>query len=202
MSDKKSTTSSKNKGNGNKVGRKDVWEKTIKPNLSKIEEWYKAGLTEKEIIEALKIGKSSFYKYKAEKTELANLEKYSREPLVEEIKNALYKRAIGYDYEETKTYYRKPRGASEDQAEFIYTEKHKKHQAADTTAGLILLKHWDKKEKWTGDPQTLEMKEKQFRLETMKTIQDKWIDKVDETDFEKVIDILEGRNGDIKLDNE
>lgn len=195
MSEKKSTTSKKTKGNGTKkVGRKDVWESKIKPNLDKIEKWYKEGATEKEIIESLEIGKTSFYKYKAEKTELADLERFSREVLVENIKNALYKRAIGYDYEETKTTFRKPRGGGDNDVEFIYTEKVKKHQAASETAGLILLKHWDKKEKWTGDPQTLEMKEKQFRLETMKTMQDKWLDKVDEDDFEKVIDILEGKN--------
>lgn len=194
MTTKESATSNKKQGNGKKVGRKDVWESVIKPNLANIERWYKDGSTEKEIIDALGIGKTSFYKYKAEKTELADLEKFSREALVDNIKNAMYQRAIGKEYEETKTYYRKPRGASDNETEFIYTEKHKKWLPPSETACLILLKHWDKKEKWTGDPQTLEMKEKQFRLETMKTIQDKWIDKVDESDFEKVIDILEGKN--------
>ena len=196
MTATKKTTSNKTKGNGKKsnAGRKDVWEKSIKPNLDKIEQWYKDGSTEKEIIEALGVSKTSFYKYKAEKTELANLEKFSREVLVANIKNSLYLRAIGYDYKETKTYYRKPRGEKDAKEEFIYTEEYKKHLPASETAGLILLKHWDKKEKWTGDPQTLEMKEKQFRLETMKTMQDKWIDQVDDNDFEKVLNLLEGKN--------
>lgn len=193
--------SANTKGNEKKVGRKDVWESIIQPNLKNIERWYKDGATEKEIIEALGIAKSTFYKYKAEKTELSDLEKYSREILVENIKSAMYKRATGYEYEETKTYFRKPRGASDNETEFIYTEKYKKHLPASETAGLILLKHWDKKEKWTGDPQTLEMKEKQLRLETMKSIQDKWIDKVDENDFEKVIDLLEGKDGGININN-
>ena len=75
MSEKKSTTSNKTKGNGTKkVGRKDVWETVIKPNLSKIESWYKEGSTEKEIIDALGIGKTSFYKYKAEKISIQHVE--------------------------------------------------------------------------------------------------------------------------------
>lgn len=183
------------KGNSEKkssAGRKDAWTKIIQPNLGKIKKWYEDGVLEKDIIAALGISPSTYYKYKVEKTELTELEN-SRLEKVEALKAAMFQRACGYEYEESKTYYRKPKGSNNpDDVEYIYTEKYKKHQPADTTAGLILLKHWDKEGGWTGDPRAMDLKEKQFAVETVKTMTEKFINPEDFSEFEKVLDILEG----------
>lgn len=174
------------------VGRKDAWTTKIHPNLKKIKKWYEDGVLEKDIIENLDIAPSTYYKYKSEKTELSELENL-RLDKVENIKAALYQRAIGYDYEESKTYYRKPKGSNNpNDIEYIYTEKYKKHQAADPTSGLILLKHWDKDGGWTGDPRAMALKEKQFAVDTVKTMTEKFINPDDFSEFEKVLEVLEG----------
>lgn len=190
MSEKKTTSKGSKKSN---AGRKDVWTTTIEPNLENIEKWYEAGATEKDIIKNLNISSSSFYKYKAEKTELSEIEKSHRKLQIDNIINALYKSAIGYFETDTKTYWRKPRGADDSQAEFIYKEDHKKYYAPNGQVGMFLIKNWDKDNSWTNDPQVYDLKKQANKVEAITKLKEKWINL---DDIKEGIEMLEEIKGD------
>jgi len=59
------------------------------------------GYSEKDLIEVLGIHKSTFYKYKKEHSDFADLLKDNQSALLSRIEEGLFKRAMGYDHEET-----------------------------------------------------------------------------------------------------
>lgn len=72
------------------------YEDIILPNLLQIEAWYRDGATDKEVYEALGIGKTTFYKYVKEHLELKELQKRTK-PIVDiEVENMLLKKSLGY----------------------------------------------------------------------------------------------------------
>jgi hypothetical protein len=194
MATKKYTSKTKGSNNKSNAGRKDVWTTTIEPNLENIKKWYKDGALESDIIKKLGVSSSSYYKYKAEKTELSEIANSTREIQCEQIQNALYKKALGYFETDTKTYWRKPRGADDNQAEFIYKEDNKKYYPPDVSAGLVLLKHWDKKNEWTNDPQLYELKKQANEVEAITKLKEKWINLDDIEDGKKLLKELRGEN--------
>jgi hypothetical protein len=89
------------------AGRKNAYDDKIKPNLEKIRHWLSEGYSHQQIYEMIGVKKTSFYKYqnpsnkKFYKTEFANILKTSKEVLQIKLEDALYKEAMGYEYEET-----------------------------------------------------------------------------------------------------
>lgn len=140
-------------------------------NLPVIERWARDGLTQAQIAKNLKIGKTTFEKYKREIPELSKALKKSVDLLMCDVENALVKRALGFEYEETKTYIR-----DEDGKQVKYQEKTKKYYPPDVAACSILLKNKDRNEdgsvKWSDNPGGLaikrEMADLRKELEEMK----------------------------------
>jgi hypothetical protein len=85
------------------AGRKNKYESHVKPYLDKIPRWRRDGMTEKQICEKLDITEESLNQYKKRYTELTESLKTGKAELVESLKDSLYRRAMGYEYEETKT---------------------------------------------------------------------------------------------------
>jgi len=85
-----------------KKGRPSAWETKIEPRLDEIKEWARAGATNREIAEALDVGLSVFQRYLAEKTDFRESVERARLKGVPDVKLALYRRAVGFDYTETK----------------------------------------------------------------------------------------------------
>lgn len=165
------------------AGRKSKYYTHVKPRFNDIAKWCKRGATDKEIIKALGIGKSAFYEYLEKYKELSELIKTNRVNAVEEIKCALYKRAIGFKYKEKKVitqrsnYTEKQIIALEEagiDVEKLGTpfitkiEETEKQALADPASAMILLKHWAKEEGWTNDPQSLELKKEELELKKEK----------------------------------
>ena len=67
------------------------------PNLTKMA---REGNTETEIIEYLKISRPTFYKFKKEHPELQDALNEGYRTSLEKVEAALYKSALGYEYEE------------------------------------------------------------------------------------------------------
>ena len=164
-------------------GRKNKYESHVKPRFNEIEKWLELGATEKEIYKNLKISKDTWIKYKTENPELIDLLKKGREKPVEEIKAAMLKRAKGFQYEEKKVtvqHIEIDYDGSEIKtpAKVIREEITTKTALPDVAAGLVLLKHWDKDEngkaKWTGDPASLEIKQKELELKEKQAENDSW----------------------------
>lgn len=144
-----------------KTGRKSAYEEKIKSRFKDIEKWLKGGATEKQIAAALGISESTWFKYKSEKSEFAEFVKtVDRSEIVLDLRSALLKKAIGYDYEEKK-YYRKVDDVTGH--ETTYTEVTKKHAHPDVAAINLALKNYDK-ENWANDPQMIELKKQELEL--------------------------------------
>lgn len=145
-----------------KTGRKSIYDTEIKPHLDEIREAVKNGATIKEIAQALGIAESTLHKYKAEKKELMDAFTHGRANIVIQIRGALLKKALGYEYQEKKQYIKK----DEDGESITYTEITTKHQPPSETAGAMLLRNYD--ESWLDkDSITTQLKQQELELKKM-----------------------------------
>jgi transposase len=131
----------------------------VKDRLAEVEKWARDGLTEKQIAKNLGIGKATFCEYKNKYPELLDAVKRGRQSCVTEIENALVKRALGFEYEEVKTYIK-----DEDGKVIKYTEKTKKYALPDVGACAILLKNKDRGN-WADNPMKLEIQRELLELQ-------------------------------------
>ncbi len=113
---------------------KTKYETVVLPNLKLIERWKRDGASEEEIAKRLGIAYSTFNLYKSQKSELSEVLKKGAEIVDTEVENALLKRALGYDYDETT----KERN---DSGELIVTKVVHKQVVPDVTAQIYWLKN-------------------------------------------------------------
>lgn len=86
-------------------GRPSKYETHIKPYLEQIKKWGEQGATEKQIAKQLGIAYSTFCDYKNKYSELSDTIKgKDMRQLVEELRGALVKKALGFEYKEKKEY--------------------------------------------------------------------------------------------------
>lgn len=151
-----------------KSGRPSKYETDVKPRFNEITEWLQIGATDKEIAENLGINKATLCDYKKRYSEFNELIKNGRKQPVQAIKAALFKRATGFSYTEKKVIRKKIVLKGEDEqsipADLFVEEEHTKYAVPDPASAMILLKHWDKDNKWTNDPQQLELKKQELEL--------------------------------------
>lgn len=107
--------------------------------LIKIEGWAKDGLTNKQIAKNVGVSSVTFYRWIKQNDKLNETLKRGKEVVDRQTENALLKRALGYEYEETTTM------TSYDGKETTKTVK--KHIPPDTTAIIFWLKN-RKREQW------------------------------------------------------
>lgn len=151
-------------------GRKSKYDTYVKPRLKEIEEWCsKSGATEQQICDILGVAVSTFNEYKNKYPELMEALKKGRQEIVFNVRGALYKKAIGYDYEEVKKYIKKD---VETGKKTEYTEVTTKHQAPSEAAANMLLKNYDKD--WQDNPQMYELKKMEFELKKQIAEKDLW----------------------------
>ena len=102
--------------------------------LLRLEGWARDGLTDEQIAHNMGYGKSTLYRLKNEHSEIRDAIKKGKAPVDMEVENALLKRALGYDYEETVTEIYK-----EGNVERQHIRKMKRHMPADVTAQIYWL---------------------------------------------------------------
>jgi hypothetical protein len=81
-------------------GRKSKYELIVVPKLELIGNWCREGLLEEEICKRLGIAVSTFNLYKNQHSELLEVLKNSKEIADYKVEDSLYKRALGYKYDE------------------------------------------------------------------------------------------------------
>ena len=135
-----------------KVGRRTKYDESFP---AKVLELAEKGLTDKEIAAQLGISRTVFYEYKNEIPEFADALKKGKEPIDNEVENALLKKAMGYDYEEQVTEVRISEDGTRHPA-VIRTSK--KHIPGDVTAQIFWLKNRMPKE-WR-DARNIELTDK------------------------------------------
>ncbi len=146
-------------------GRPNTFTEIILPRKDEIVAWVKAGATNKEVAEALGISYSVFLSHCSKNPEFSDSLKQARLTGVPAVKLALFKRALGFEYEEKKTYIKK----DSDGNEYKYTEITKKQALPDVGAIQTYLRNntdtFRDKDKATYDFKELELELKQAMVE-------------------------------------
>ncbi|MBQ1189494.1 MAG: hypothetical protein IIX57_03650 [Lachnospiraceae bacterium] len=153
-----------------KRGRKDAYEIRIKPRFDEIRDWLINGASDDNIIHNLGISKPTFYKYINEKIEFSNLIKNGRIAIVAQLRSALIKKAMGFEYSETKIIERE----DPDTGEKVKTvETYNKKALPDVAALNLALKNYDP-DNWSNDPQGDKIKREELELKKQKLEKDDW----------------------------
>lgn len=151
-----------------KRGRKSVYDTKIKPRFDDILYWLRHGATEKQVYENLGIDSATFYRYKNEKSEFCELLKKGKESLVEQLRGALIKKALGFEYKEIKRFTKIEKGK---QVQTI--EETTKQSLPDVAAANLLLKNYDK-ENWSNDPRNDDIKREELELKKKLFDKENW----------------------------
>ena len=112
-------------------------------------EYASQGLTQKQIAQNLGINEATLYDWLKKYPKLSEAIKKGKEAAIEKVENALFKRAIGYDYQEVKVY----RTTRKDGTVYERQEIVKKHMPPDTTAIIFFLKN-RAPDRWTDRKET------------------------------------------------
>ncbi len=110
------------------------YEKWLTPHgLLLISGWCRDGLTDKEVAKQMHVADSTFREWKKRFPELQEAVQMSKEYADRKVENALFKRALGYDYTETKV--------TESTKDGTKVETTTRHMAPDVTAQIFWLKN-------------------------------------------------------------
>lgn len=141
-------------------GRPSKYETHVKPHLEQIKKWAEQGATEKQIAKELGVAYSSFCLYKNEYSELSViLKEKDNKPLVEELRGALVKKALGFEYKEKKEYIRED---PETGKRVKYIEVTTRQALPDTTALFGALNIYD--ENYVRDRANHELRKQDLEL--------------------------------------
>lgn len=151
------------------AGRNNKYDTHIKPFFKKIDEMLNDGATEKQVAESLGISYPSWNKYKVKYPELKELCEKPRTKLIDDLRGALVKRALGFEYEEKKQYITEDENGNKKK----HTEITTKFALPDVAAINLALKNYDR-DNWANDPQALEMKRQELQLRREMAELDKW----------------------------
>lgn len=139
------------------MGRKDLYESLVVPNLDNIKEWCK-NTTEGNIARKLGVTQQTFEKYKRNHPELREALQKGKAELVSTLRETMLKKAKGYYYKETRTTVREENGKKVKE-----TVTFEKFAQPDTGALHLLLKNLD--DSWRNDDkQTMELKQRQVEV--------------------------------------
>lgn len=140
------------------VGRKSKYETHVKPHFTQIEKWLNGGASEKQVAEALGISYAAFNNYKRDNEELRELCEKPRVGVILDLRSALVKRALGYEYEEKKQYITEDENGNKKK----HTEITTKQALPDTTAIFGALNIYDPE--YVKDKKQHELKQQELEL--------------------------------------
>ncbi|WP_338658790.1 transposase [Paraclostridium sordellii] len=126
----------------------------VEPKLEEVRKWAKDGLSDKQIATNLGIAYSTFREYKKKFLALSAPLKEGKACAVKQVENALFKKALGYEYEEvTKEICMNEETGKQ---ELKITKVVTKRVHPDTTAIIFYLKN-RMSDKWKNDPHKVKM---------------------------------------------
>ena len=149
---------------------KNKYELYVLPKFNEIKQLVQEGATDKEVMDFLGVKKSAFYEYMSKYPEFMELMRNSRKQRIRELKNSLFKKAMGFQFQEVEE-------VTDSEG---YTKKivRTKTSPPSETAILILLKHWDRNEdgspKWMNDPATYLLKLEELKLKRENAEKEDW----------------------------
>lgn len=132
-------------------------------SLLMIEGWARQGLTDEQIAKNMGIRRSTFYEWLKKFPDISVALKKGKAPVDFEVENALLKRALGFEYEETETIIEEVDGKQKKRIKKI-----KKVALPETSAAIFWLKN-RKPEQWRNVNPTVEAK---LKAETEKLLRE------------------------------
>lgn len=129
----------------------------IQPFFDKIDKLLNEGASEEQVALHLGVSYASWNNYKKQYPEFDELCRKPRTKLVEELRSALVKRALGFTYEEKKQYITEDEGKKKK-----HTEITTKYALPDTTAIFGALNIYDPE--YVKDKKAHELKEQELEL--------------------------------------
>lgn len=143
-----------------KAGRTEKYEEHVKPYFDQIKKWAEKGATERQIAKELGVAYSTFREYKKKYPALsAVLKEKDTGPLVEELRSALVKKALGFEYKEKKEYVKTD---PETGKPTKYIEITTRYSPPDTTALFGAINIYDKT--YVRDRANYELKREELNL--------------------------------------
>lgn len=134
-------------------GKYEYW--LTPEGLIKLEGWARDGLTDEQIAQNMGVGYSTLQTWKSKYQDIQDTLKKGKEVVDFEVENALLKRALGYEYVETKT--KTEGGVVTEVTETI------KQVVPDVTAQIFWLKN-RKPDVWRDKPEDNENKEESITI--------------------------------------
>jgi BH3534 protein len=132
-------------------------------SLLMIEGWARQGLTDEQIAKNMGIRRSTFYEWLKKFPDISVALKKGKAPVDFEVENALLKRALGFEYEETETIIEEVDGKQKKRIKKI-----KKVALPETSAAIFWLKN-RKTEQWRNVNPIVEAK---LKAETEKLLRE------------------------------
>lgn len=122
------------------------YQTNVLPRLDEVKQWCKNGVSEKVIASNLGIAESTFHEYKKKYPEFLECLKKGKAGADEEVENALFKKACGYNAKIKKTFKCKvveydDYGKKVREEEILKEAFDEVHVSADTTAQIFWLKN-------------------------------------------------------------
>ncbi|MGN0805363.1 MAG: hypothetical protein ACI4MS_08275 [Candidatus Coproplasma sp.] len=151
-----------------KAGAKSKYETHILPFFDKIEKLLNDGASERQVAKSLGVSYASFNNYKVKYKELGDLCRKPRTKLVEDLRSALVKKALGYTYEEKEQYIEQeidPQTKKPTGKKVMKTKIVTRHQPPDTTAIFGALNIYD--DDYVKDKKQYELKQQELELRKM-----------------------------------
>lgn len=147
------------------AGAKSKYETHVKPFFEKIDKLLNNGASEKQVAETLGVSYASFNNYKVKYKELDDLCRKPRTKLIEDLRSALVKRALGFTYEEKEQYMKQdvdpvtkqPTGEA-----YMHTKILTKQALPDTTAIFGALNIYDPE--YVKDKKNYDLKQQELEL--------------------------------------
>lgn len=157
------------------VGRKSKYETHVKPYFEKIDEWLNGGASEEQCAVNLGISYASWNNYKNRYDEFKALCEKPRQTLVDNLRSALVKRALGFTYEEKEQYIKQevdPETKRPIGKPIMHTRIVTKQALPDTTAIFGALNLYD--DDYCKDRKQYDLKQQELELRRMQAEADKW----------------------------
>ena len=140
------------------AGRKGKYESHVEPFFELIDKLLNEGATEEQVALRLGVSYSAFNNYKRDHPELRELCEKPRAGLIEDLRSALVKRALGFTYEEKKQYITEDVQGNKKKHSEITT----KQALPDTTAIFGALNIYDPD--YVKDKKQHELKQQELEL--------------------------------------
>lgn len=124
-------------------GKYDEW--LTEEGLTKIQGWARDGLIDKQIAHNIGVSERTFTTWKSKFPSITSALKKGKEVVDREVENALFKSAVGYEYEEET--YERIFNEETDKFEEVLVKRVKKYKEPNPTSMIFWLKN-RKPEEW------------------------------------------------------